>query len=160
MVLFHGRQLHQIAILVAAGALACGGDRSAADGTQAASQAQSGPSADELEKGIGPVRQVMLGPVDPALAARGQVDFEMKCTSCHQMEERYVGPPLGTVLERRTPEFVMNMMLNPSEMTQKHPVVRELVGEYMLAMPFQDLTEPEARAILEYLRTVQTGTAR
>lgn len=156
----HTRHLHRIVILAAAAALtACGGDRRA-DGDQAASQAQAGPSAEELEKGIGPVREVVLGPVDPALAAQGQATFDMKCTSCHKLGERYVGPPLGSVLERRTPEFVMNMMLNPNEMTQKHPVIRELVGEYMLAMPFQDLTEPEARAILEYLRTAQTGAVQ
>jgi cytochrome c1 len=147
-------------ILAAAAALAaCGGDRPA-DGDQTGSQAQAGSSAEELAKGIGPVREVVLGPVDPALAAQGQATFDMKCTSCHKLEERYVGPPLGSVLERRTPEFVMNMMLNPNEMTQKHPVIRELVGEYMLAMPFQDLTEAEARAILEYLRTVQAPADR
>jgi mono/diheme cytochrome c family protein len=139
---------------------ACGADRPDADPDSGASASASGPSAAELERGIGPVRQVTLLPVDPALAAQGQTTFEMKCTACHKLGERYVGPPLGAVLERRTPEFVMNMMLNPSEMTQKHPVIRELVGEYMLAMPFQDLTEPEARAILEYLRTVQTGAVQ
>jgi hypothetical protein len=71
------------------------------------------------------------------------------------MDQRYVGPPLGQVLERRAPEFVMNMMLNPAEMVEKHPVVKQLLAEFMTPMPNQQLTHEEARAVLEYLRTVQ-----
>src|SRR5690606_39599004 len=68
---------------------------------------------DELKYGIGPLRRVELGPFDDALAARGEELFKMKCMACHRLDDRYVSPSLRGVTERRTPEFVMNMMLNP-----------------------------------------------
>jgi cytochrome c len=111
----------------------------------------------ELERGIGPVIRVEMAPLDAALAAEGREIFEMKCASCHRFEARFVGPPLGDVMERRTPEFVMNMMLNPAEMVQKHPIVRQMLAEYYTPMPFQNLTEQDARAVLEYLRTIDAA---
>ena len=94
-----------------------------------------------------------LGPIDADLARRGEESFKMKCMACHKFDERYVGPALGDVLTRRTPEYVMNMMLNPAEMVQKHPEARAMLAQYMTPMPSQNLTEDEARALLEYMRT-------
>ncbi len=107
---------------------------------------------EEMEKGIGPVDEVELGPVDRQLAAEGEQIFISLCASCHRLDERYVGPPLGDVLERRTPEYVMNMVLNPEEMIERHPVVRQLLAQYYVRMPNQGLSRDEARAVLEYLR--------
>lgn len=45
------------------------------------------------------------------------------------------------------------MMLNPVEMTQKDPEAKRLYQEYLLQMTFQDVTEDDARAILEYFRS-------
>jgi hypothetical protein len=48
----------------------------------------------------------------------------------------------------------MNMILNPEEMVQKDPIAKQLLVEYNGApMANQNLTEDEARAILEYFRT-------
>ena len=47
----------------------------------------------------------------------------------------------------------MNMVLNPQEMTRQDPTAKELLGEFMTQMPNQNLTEEEARAVLEYFRT-------
>ena len=144
-----------LALLVPA---ACGDASSeAADGPPAAASTSEGPSPVELEQGFGPVRDLELGPVDPALAAQGETLFTTKCSACHRLGERYVAPPLGDVLSRRRPEFVMNMMLNANEMVQKHPVVRELLAEYFTPMPVQVTDVDQARAVLEYLRSAQTG---
>lgn len=121
--------------------------------------AESGGSAElsafELEHGIGPVTErISLGEIDQQLVLRGEDAYQMKCESCHREEQRFVGPPLGDVLDRRSPEFVMNMMLNPAEMLEKHPVAQELLAEYMTPMPFQNVDREEARAIVEYLRTL------
>jgi cytochrome c len=113
-------------------------------------------TAFELEHGIGPIaEEVKLGPVDPALAARGEEKYTMLCESCHRLEDRFVGPPLGEVLARRSPTYVLNMMLNPQEMVDRHPVARQLLAEYLSIMPNQQLSKDDARAILEYLRTAQ-----
>ena len=109
----------------------------------------------QLEHGIGPVTDIIeLGPIDQQLVEKGRVSFNMKCASCHLMDDRFVGPPLGDVLDRRSPAFIMNMILNPTAMAREHPEGRKMLAEYMTPMPFQNVTEEEARALLEYLRTV------
>ncbi len=108
----------------------------------------------QLQHGIGPLtEELTVGPVDQALAAQGQKSFETKCAACHKMGEKYVGPPLGGVVDKMGPTFVMNMILNPEGMYTKHPEVKKLLGEYMTQMPNQQLSQDEARAVLEYLRT-------
>ncbi|HSM07171.1 MAG TPA: cytochrome c [Longimicrobiales bacterium] len=136
----------------------CGGDAPGTEADAPPTNAGAGELSDvELEQGIGPIRDLELGPVDAALAAQGEEIFTTKCSACHKIEERYVAPALGEVLSRRRPEYVMNMMLNANEMVERHPVVRELLAEFYTPMPVQ-LTDPEqARAVLEYLRSVQSG---
>jgi len=149
--------LFGLLVLGLLGLSACGGGEQAGEnqsGQQAEADA-SGLTQEQIEKGIGPITSVTLGPIDDALAAKGAELFEVKCTACHRLDKRYIGPPLGEVTARRTPEFIMNMMLNPEEMMQKHPVVKELLAQYMAQMANQSLTEDEARAILEYLRKVE-----
>ena len=75
----------------------------AGDTTQSTATAQA-PVADE-GKGVGPVKAVNLGTgIDQALADKGKAVFESKCTACHKFGERYVGPDLAGVAERRKPE--------------------------------------------------------
>jgi cytochrome c2 len=139
---------------------ACGGDAPPAQAPSSSTPAAAAPaeelSALEMEQGIGPIHDLELGPVDAALAETGEAAFVMKCSACHKIEERYIGPELGQVLARRTPEFVMNQMLNANEMVQRHPVVKQLLAEYYTPMPVQVTDHDEARAILEYLRSAQT----
>ena len=111
-------------------------------------------SAFELENGIGPVKEaVTLSAIDLGLAATGKGVFETKCSACHKMDTLYVGPALGEVTTRRTGAFVMNMILNPQEMVERHPVAQQMLAERMSFMANQNLTAQEARAVLEYLRT-------
>jgi len=104
-------------------------------------------------KGVGPVQSVVIpATIDAALAAKGLQIFEDKCTACHKHGERYVGPDLNGVTERRQPEWIMNMIVNPIEMTQKDPVAKELLGEYLSQMTNQNVNEDDARALLEHFR--------
>lgn len=151
-----------IAVLAIALLGACGGEDAQANApgaadtdAGAAAPAPAELTSTELEQGIGPIRDLELGPVDEELAEEGQEAFTMKCSACHKLDQRFVAPPLGDVLERRRPEFVMNMILNADEMVQRHPVVRELLAEYFTPMTVQVQEESEARAILEYLRSAQ-----
>lgn len=137
----------------------CGGgepQQEAGNESSPAAESTTGElSAVEMEQGIGPIRDLQLGPVDDALATEGENSFLIKCSGCHKIEERYVAPELGTVLSRRRPEFVMNMMLSATEMVERHPVVRAMLEEYFTPMPVQVTDQEEARRILEYLRSVQ-----
>jgi mono/diheme cytochrome c family protein len=131
----------------------CGGGEGGSAGSgQGASS--TGLTPEQLTKGIGPVTTVELGEIQSALVDQGKTIFDMKCAACHRFDERYVGPALGDVLTRRTPEYVMNMMLNPAEMIEKHPEARALLAQFLTPMPAQNLTTEEARAVLEYLRTM------
>lgn len=107
----------------------------------------------EQENGIGPITEtVPLGPVDQAMAKQGEGIFEASCSACHKLDERYVGPPLGQVLEHRTPAYVMNMILNPEGMYSRHPEARALLAQYATQMPNMGLSQDQARAIVEYFR--------
>ncbi len=111
------------------------------------------PKAEIGPEGIGPIKEAMiLGPIDNALAIQGDTIFTNLCTSCHKMEKRHVGPALNGVLERHSPAWIMNMILNPEQMVKEDPVAKELFAEYLSPMANQNLTEDEARAVLEYFR--------
>lgn len=122
--------------------------------------ATSAPATESAEagadgKGIGPVKAVEVGAtVDTALAEAGKKTFESKCSSCHKFEAKYVGPALQGVTERRKPEWIMNMILNPTEMTQKDPEAKKLFATFMMAMPNQNMDEKSAREVLEYFRSM------
>lgn len=113
----------------------------------------AGGESAALAMGVGPVQQKMtLATLNPALVALGQKLFQEKCSACHKIGEKYVGPDLKGVTQRRSPEWVMNMVLNPQEMTQKDPVAKELLGTFLTQMTFQNVSQEDARAILEFFR--------
>ena len=104
------------------------------------------------DKGIGPVTSVSLGALDENLAANGKTIFAAKCVACHKIDVKVVGPALQDITKRRKPEWIMNQILNPTEMTQKDPVAKALLGQYIAQMANQNLTQDEARAVLEFFR--------
>lgn len=107
----------------------------------------------KTDYGIGPVQEEMkLAAIDNNLVVKGKEIFDVKCVSCHKFDSRLVGPPLKDVTKRRRPEWIMNQILNPLEMTQKDPVAKELFAQYLVQMTFQDVTHDDARAMLEYFR--------
>lgn len=113
---------------------------------------------DKEEFGIGPIKEELkLAPVDAALYTKGETIFNTKCITCHKFGSRLVGPPLKDVTKRRRPEWIMNQILNPVEMAQKDKVTKELFAQYLVQMTFQDVTQDDARALLEYMRAVDEG---
>lgn len=130
---------------------ACGnGDETA---ERAGDDAEAELTDFELQHGIGPIDEPLdLGEVQIERARAGAEYFDSRCSSCHRMEQRFVGPALGRVAENRSHEFVINFILNPEEMTQRHPVGQALLQEYMTTMPYQNVDEEQAAAILDFLR--------
>ncbi len=113
-------------------------------------------TVDLTNKGIGPITSLELAAeVDQAMVTKGADVFKKMCTACHRPEKKFIGPAPKDVLSRRTPEWVMNMILNPDEMTQKDPLARALLIEFNGSpMANQNLSEEDARAVLEYFRTL------
>ena len=104
-------------------------------------------------KGVGPVKDVQLAGLDPKMAEAGKQLFEGKCSACHQVsDKKVVGPGLAGVTTRRKPEWIMNMILNPEEMTKKDPTAQELLAEHLTQMTNQNVSQDDARNILEYFR--------
>ncbi len=108
------------------------------------------------DKGIGPVTSLVLpAEVDEAMAAKGKEIFTLKCSACHKETVRFIGPAALGIFERRSPEWIMNMILNPEEMVKKNAIAKQLLAEYIAPMANQNLTQDEARAVLEYFRTIK-----
>jgi len=128
----------------------------AADGA-AKPKSMLAEEADPLtNKGIGPITSVTLGAtVDQAMATKGKDIYEKLCMACHKPTEKFIGPAPKGILDRRSPEWVMNMILNPEQMVKEDPIAKKLLMEYNGSpMANQNLTEDDARAILEYFRTL------
>ncbi|HAQ39344.1 MAG TPA: cytochrome C [Saprospirales bacterium] len=110
----------------------------------------------KMNKGIGPITSLILDEtIDSVMVKKGKDVFDAKCTACHKVDKTYIGPSPKGILERRSPEFVMNMILNPEKMIAENELTKQMVAEFNGAiMANQNLTEEEARAVLEYFRTL------
>ena len=105
-------------------------------------------------KGIGQVTSVTLeSPLDQERVKRGLAIYEMKCQSCHKLDEtRVVGPGWKDVTKRRKPEWIMNMVTNVDVMLDKDPEAQKLLELCLMRMPNQNVSIGDARDILEYMR--------
>ena len=118
---------------------------------------QKGPTPIDLSnKGIGPIESMRFDEtINQELVTQGATAFKQKCTACHKTNAKLIGPAMQGIYERRSPEWVMNILLNPTEMLKKDPIASALLKEYNnIQMLNQNLSEAEARAIAEYLRTL------
>lgn len=106
------------------------------------------------DKGIGPVTSVEFEEaINEEMAAKGEALYGQMCTACHKPEVKFIGPAQKGVLDRRSPEWIMNMILNPQEMLEKNETAKALLKEYNnVPMTDMGLTEDQARSIVEYFR--------
>ena len=134
--------------------------------SEKASENESGKALDEevkpseitdlSTKGIGPVRSLEISStINREMAREGEQLFKSTCLACHLPEKGMIGPGMKGITQRRTPEWIVNMILNPQEMALKDSLANALLKEYNQSiMPNQNITEKEARAMLEYFRTL------
>lgn len=165
------KRIHKtLIILFSLALMSCGGssNEGAADGgseTKATEKTEEKPenkvkASERVEldnKGVGPVESVTLDPeIDMKLAEEGKTTYDAMCLGCHKPDKRFIGPAPKGILERRSPEWVMNMILNPEVMIKEDPLARDLLMEFNGApMANQGLTREQARGILEYFRTLE-----
>ncbi|MCC9044231.1 cytochrome c [Myroides sp. M-43] len=126
--------------------------------TKTTSTDNTAPASERIDlenKGFGPIKELKLGDIDKALADKGQDIYKNMCTACHKPDKKFIGPAPKGILDRRSPEWVMNMILSPEVMIEKDPLAKDLLKEFNGApMANQNLTEQDARAVLEYFRTL------
>lgn len=115
-----------------------------------------GVAVDMENKGVGPISSISLPEdIDTELVGQGKKLYQKYCSACHKPAQRFVGPAPKGILDRRSPEWIMNMILAPDKMIKEDPVARQLLMEYNGSlMVNQGLNKEEARAILEYFRTL------
>jgi len=108
------------------------------------------------DKGIGPIKEVKLGNIDQRLVDKGNDIYNSKCSACHNIDDINLAPPLRGVSKSLSPVFIMNYLMNTTEMQKKDPNVKKLIQDWKKVpmMKDQHLKENEARAVLEYLRSL------
>jgi len=147
--------------LVATVITSCGGDGKKEEKVSAPVEEQKAvvEETDPMKnKGVGVITSIELGEIDQNMADEGKAIFAVKCTACHKISKRLIGPALVGVTERRSPEWIMNMILDPEKMVVEDPIAKKLLAEYVAPMANQSLTQEEARKVLEYFRTKTSAT--
>jgi len=107
------------------------------------------------DKGIGPVKNVELGPINKKMADDGKAIFTSKCIICHELDQKKIGPPLRNTTKVRAPEFIMNLLLNTVQMQKENSTIKDLIKKYNnVPMSDPSLNQTQARSVLEYMRSV------
>ena len=111
---------------------------------------------DLTNKGVGPIKTLDVSTtIDQTKVKHGEEIFNSKCKACHKVDKRFIGPSMAGVTQRRSPEWIMNMILNPNNMVKDDPLAKKLLMEFNGApMANQNLSKDEARAVFEYFRTL------
>src|SRR5690606_663331 len=112
----------------------------------------------EGNKGIGPITSFTQPTFDQAVADEGNKLFIVRCTMCHEYSEDKLGPALKGITKKRTPEWILNLMLNTEEMFEKDVDALALKDKYESMMVSVGLNQQEAKSILEYLRQEDAKT--
>jgi len=114
----------------------------------------SAAGAGNEKAGVGKFQHVDLThPLDQKMITTGKNVYDLKCASCHKLtDEKLVGPGWKDVTKRRTPEWIMNFVTNTEEMIQKDAVAKNLYEVCLVKMPNQNLSDDDARAVLEFQR--------
>src|SRR4051812_48651818 len=119
----------------------------------AASSSPSISSYDSL-RGEGRFTTVDLGDhLNTAMAGEGKKVYDVKCSSCHKLtDEKLVGPGWKGVTQRHEPVWIMNFATNPDAMLDKDAAAKAMLEICLVRMPNQNLSDDEARHVLEFMR--------
>lgn len=127
----------------------CGSNKQPDDANQSAETKK-----DTANKGIGAFKEVQLNhPPDESMVGKGEPIYSSKCIACHKLtDEKLVGPGWKGVTDRRTPEWIMNFITNTNVMLDSDLVAQQLMVVCVARMPNQNLSNEEARNVLEFMR--------
>jgi len=143
---------------VAIYACSCGNQNTPDNGTPPASDTQTAagkgnPSYDP-KRGEGKFTTVdVADKLDAAMADAGKKVYDVKCSSCHKLTtEKLVGPGWKGVTTRHQPAWIMNFVTNTDEMITKDPAAQAQLEICLVRMPNQNLSDDDARHLLEFMR--------
>jgi cytochrome c551/c552 len=130
-------------------------NKSTSENTAAKTDTSSSTAGTGNEKtGVGKFQHVELThPLDQKMIGTGKSVYDLKCASCHKLtDEKLVGPGWKEVTKRRAPEWIMNFVTNTEEMLEKNAVAKNLYEVCLVKMPNQNLSDDDARGVLEFMR--------
>ena len=134
--------------------IACGNEEKPADENAQSSQETPASQPEVHGAEVKPDEVELKTPLVHDWVISGQGIYEIKCQGCHKLtDERVVGPGWKDVTKRRKPEWIMNMITNVEMMLEKDPEAQKLLEQCLVRMPNQNISQPEAREILEFMRS-------
>jgi len=90
-------------------------------------------------------------------AAKGEALFKSKCTTCHKLDQRLIGPALGPQLESETDDKWLTKWIqnNQALIAAKDPKALKIYNEYNQSgmTVFADLSDADVTNIITYVRT-------
>ena len=137
--------------------LSCGGNKTetpASESNPKSAETKTEEAPPIVSKdGIGSYAGQTIAAFDEGQVKKGEEAFAAKCKACHNTDaSKLVGPGLKEVTNKRTAAWILNMITNPVEMTEKDPDAKALLEEYKVQMAKLEIPNDEALAILNYLR--------
>src|ERR1700761_4564899 len=89
-------------------------------------------------------------------AAKGEALFKAKCTTCHKLDQRLIGPALGPQLQSETDDKWLTKWIqnNQALIAAKDPKALKIYNEYNQAgmNVFTSLSDGDVANILAYVR--------
>ncbi|MDB5120482.1 MAG: cytochrome c class [Sphingobacteriales bacterium] len=95
-------------------------------------------------------------------AAEGATLFKQKCTSCHALDKKVVGPALKGVSDRHKEDWLVKWINNaPSMIASGDKEAVAIANEYkpMVMTAFPELTPDNVKGILAYIKAEETKPA-
>ena len=103
---------------------------------------------------IQPGEVTITTPLNQAWVTAGKSTYDVKCQSCHKLnDERVVGPGWAGITKRREPHWIMNMITNVDMMLETDPEAQKLLEQCLVRMPNQNISKDQAREVLEFMRS-------
>ena len=98
---------------------------------------------------------------DSVTIAKGQMLFSQNCSACHDFRQNGIGPQLGGITERVSPDWIKKFIKNPKGLVESGDErSQKLLEEYKTLMPsFNHYSEKELNQIIAYLHTKEGPVA-
>jgi nitrite reductase (NO-forming) len=91
-------------------------------------------------------------PTDP-VAVKGKLDFETKCLACHSIGGGpKMGPDLFGTTKRHDEAWLKRWLKSPEQMLKTDPTAKELLAQWKVPMPNQNLSDQEIDQYLAYFK--------
>lgn len=94
-------------------------------------------------------------PTDSTSIASGKLIFSENCSACHDFERDGIGPQLGGITAKASPDWIRNFVKDPqAKIESEDERSQKLFARYKTVMPaFSHFTEDEMTELLAYLHS-------